>query len=43
MDFLSKYAHFDSKEVHLNNVHILDEALKEEKGVILVNVLIVLA
>ena len=22
VDFLSKYAHFDSKEVHLNNVHM---------------------
>ena len=36
VDFLSKYAHFDSKKVHLKNVHILDEALKEKKGLILV-------
>ena len=37
VDFLSQYAHFDLKKVHLNNIHILDEALKEEKGVILVS------
>ena len=37
MDFLSQYAHFNLKKVHLNNIHILDEALKEEKGVILVS------
>ena len=37
VDFLSKYAYFDSEKVHLNNVHILDEALQEEKGIILVS------
>ena len=37
VDFLSKYAYCDSEKVHLNNVHILDEALQEEKGVILVS------
>ena len=37
VDFLSKYVHFNEKMVDLNNIHIVDEALKENKGVILVS------
>ena len=36
VDFLSKYAHFDLNKVRLNNLDVLDKALQEEKGVILV-------
>ena len=36
VDFLSKYAHFNENTFHLNNMHILDDALKENRGVILV-------
>ena len=36
VDFLSKYAHFDANTVHFNNMQVVDDALKENNGVILV-------
>ena len=36
VDFLSQYAHFDENTVHFNNMQVVDDALKENNGVILV-------